>query len=107
SHEYEVRVLSGVRPATSMDLDTPSDLALIARHPDVLPNLHGVISDERLREIPVEAVLDVAARDGSTLALIGRISPLAWQAINKATRCWTRVIAEERGMVASGRVERG
>jgi hypothetical protein len=107
SHEYEVRVLSGVRPATSMDLDTPSDLALIARHPDVLPNLRRAISDPRLLQIPVDGVLDVAAHDGSTLALIGRISPLAWQAINKATRCWTRVIAEERGMVASGRVERG
>jgi hypothetical protein len=107
SGEYDVRVLSGVRPATSMDLDTPSDLALIARHPDVLPCLRQVVSSEQLRSVPVDAVIRAARREGSTIALIGRVSPLAWQAFNKATRCWTRVLAEERGMVASGRAERG
>lgn len=107
SGEYDVRVLSGVRPATSMDLDTPSDLAVVSRHPDLLPGLRRVVTDSRLRPIPIDAVLDAARREGSTLALIGRVSPLAWQALNKATRCWTRVIAEERGMVASGRLEQG
>src|SRR5215813_7200629 len=107
SEAYSVRVLSGVRPATSMDLDTPSDLALLARHPDVRPALQGILSDELLNRIPVGKVIDVIARDGSTVALIGRVAPLAWQALNKATRCWTRVIAEERGMVASGKLERG
>jgi hypothetical protein len=106
SGEYEVRVLSGIRPATSMDLDTPSDLALLAQHPDLLPGLRRVVSDERLRAVPVDAVLDVLAQEGKTIALIGRVSPQAWQALNKATRSWTRVIAEERGMVASGRIER-
>ncbi len=107
SGEYDVRVLSGVRPATSMDLDTPSDLALIAHHPDVLPCLRSVVSSEQLRSVPVDAVIRAARREGSTIALIGRVSPLAWQAFNKATRCWTRVLAEERGMVASSRAERG
>ncbi len=107
SGEYDVRVLSGVRPATSMDLDTPSDLALIAHHPDLLPHLREVVFDSRLKRIPVAEVLDVVHGEGRTLALIGRVSPLAWQAFNKATRCWTRVMAEERGMIASGRQERG
>jgi hypothetical protein len=107
SGEYDVRVLSGVRPATSMDLDTPSDLALIAHHPDLLPRLRQTVLDDRLSRIPVAALLKVASGEGNTLALIGRVSPLAWQALNKVTRCWTRVIAEERGMVASGRQERG
>ncbi|HLY27530.1 MAG TPA: hypothetical protein VKQ72_14395 [Aggregatilineales bacterium] len=107
SGEYDVRVLSGVRPATSMDLDTPSDLALIAHHPQLLPRLRGVLDDNRLDRIPVMAVIDILAREGTTVALLGRVSPLAWQALNKATRCWTRVVGEERGMVASGRVEQG
>ncbi|MHB8626133.1 MAG: hypothetical protein ACYDBJ_22185 [Aggregatilineales bacterium] len=109
SGDYDVRVLSSVRPATSMDLDTPSDVALVARHPDVTPALLRVISehDRWLRPIPIDAVIAASRREGSTIALIGRVSPLAWQAFNKATRCWTRVIAEERGMVASGRIEAG
>src|SRR5260221_585045 len=107
SGEYDVRVLSGVRPATSMDLDTPSDLALIARHPDLMPNLREIVFDPRLKLIPVDELIKAAAGEGNTLALIGRVSPLAWQALNKVARCWTRVMAEERGMVASGRVENG
>lgn len=109
SGEYDVRVLSSVRPATSMDLDTPSDLALVARHPNVTPALRRVVSEHSswLRLIPIDALIAASKREGSTIALIGRVSPLAWQAFNKATHCWTRVIAEERGMVASGRIEAG
>jgi len=107
SGEYDVRVLSGIRPATSMDLDTPSDLALIARHPDLLPHLHAVVTDPLLAAIPVDALIDVAKQEAKTLAIFGRVSPPAWQALNKVSRIWTRVVAEERGMVASERVERG
>jgi hypothetical protein len=107
SGAYDVRVLSGIRPATSMDIDTPSDLAIIARHPNLLPELRSVVTDPRLSAIPVDGLLDVIAQEGKTLALIGRVSPLAWQAFNKVAQIWTRVIAEERGMVASERQDRG
>ena len=107
SGEYDVRVLAGVRPASSMDLDTPGDLALIAHHPDLLPHLRQVVSDERLKRVPVDAVLKALAVEGHTLALMGRVSPLALQALSKAMHCWTRVVAEERGMIAAGRFERG
>jgi hypothetical protein len=107
SGEYEVRVFSGLRPATAMDIDTPADLAVLARHPSLQPALRAVVGDARLSAMPVEAVLRICAQEGKTLALIGRVSPLAWQALNRATRIWTRVIAEERGMVASERLARG
>ncbi len=109
SGEYDVRVLSKVRPATSMDIDTPTDLALIARHPDLPSALQQVINthSQRLRPIPIDNVIAIARDEGCTVALIGRVSPPAWQAFNKVSRCWTRVIAEERGMVAAGRVEAG
>lgn len=109
SGDYDVRVLSSVRPATSMDVDTPTDLALLAQHPNVSPTLRQLLSDSApdLALIPAVAVIRAARREGSTIAIIGRVSPLAWQAFNKATRCWTRVLAEERGMVASGRAESG
>jgi hypothetical protein len=109
SGDYDVRVLSSVRPATSMDLDTPSDLALLAHHNGVSPELQRLLatSAPELQRVPIKGVIDAARREGTTIALIGRVSPLAWQAFNKATRCWTRVLAEERGMVASGRLEAG
>jgi hypothetical protein len=106
SGTYDVRVLSGVRPATSMDIDTPSDVALLAPHPNLHPELRNVVTDTLLAPIPVEQVLKILSMEAKTVMLIGRVSPLSWNALNKATRCWTRVVAEERGMVASGRIER-
>lgn len=105
--DFDVRVLSGVRPATSMDLDTPSDLAIVRQHPGCLPHLAAVLRDPLLERVPLERISDIIARDGSRLAIIGRVSPLAWQALSKATQCWIRVFSEERGMVASERLARG
>ncbi len=106
SGEFEVRVIAAMRPAASLDIDTPADLAIMALHPDLQPNLARVVGDERLRAIPVREVINVAATPESNLTLIGRVSPLAWQVLNNATQCWVRVYAEERGMVASGRQAR-
>lgn len=105
--EFDVRVLSGVRPASSMDLDTPSDLAIIRQHPGCLPRLAEVLRSPLLDRIPLEQVASIIARDGSRLTIMGRVSPLAWQAMSKASQCWIRVLSEERGMVASERLARG
>ncbi len=105
--DFDVRVLAGMHPVSSMDLDTPADLAIVRRHPLCLPHLAEALRDPLLDRIPVERVIDVMARDGSRVALIGRVAPLAWQALSKATLCWIRVFSEERGMVASERIDRG
>ncbi len=107
SGDYNVRTISGARPAISMDLDTPADLAIIARHPDLQPHLAEVVHHPLLDTLPVETIAQIAATPESHLALIGRVSPQAWQALNRTTQCWIRVFAEERGMVASGRLARG
>jgi hypothetical protein len=108
--DYDVRVLSALRPSSSMDIDTPTDLAILALHPQAQPHLTEVLRSDQatpIQRIPLPAVLEVAARPESQLAIIGRVSPLAWQALSKVTHIWIRVFAEERGMVASGRVTRG
>jgi len=107
SGTYDVRVIAATRPAISMDLDTPADLAIVARHPDTQPHLAKAVRHPLLDALPVEQIVRIAATPESHLTLIGRISPLAWQAINRVTQCWIRVFAEERGMVASGRLARG
>ncbi|MBI5960989.1 MAG: hypothetical protein HY866_19780 [Chloroflexi bacterium] len=105
--DFDVRVLSSVRPASSMDLDTPADLAIVRQHPGCGPYLAAALDDPLLDRIPLERLIDIVIRDGSRLAIIGRVSPLAWQALSKATQCWIRVFSEERGMVASERLARG
>jgi hypothetical protein len=86
-----------VSAATRFDLDTPADLLIAQRHPGIGPRLRRFL-DELGWEAPwLDAVL----------AVIGRASATAWAALERATRCWVRVFAEERGMRASGRQEQG
>lgn len=105
---YHVRVLPEIRQAAAMDIDTPTDLAILRHHAESGPALRQALGSPLLDSIPVQAVIDTIARPGSHLALIGRVSPRAWDALSHASQCWIRVFSEERGMIASGRaVENG
>jgi len=96
-----------VSAATRFDLDTPADLLIAQRHPGIGPRLRCFL-DELGWEAPwLDAVLAEMCREGGSLAVIGRASATAWAALERATRCWVRVFAEERGMRASGRQEQG
>jgi len=94
--------------ATRCDLDTPADVCIAAVHPQAGEHLKAF-----LRGHPVdlmtrcEAVQEVLRTPASSLALIGRTSAEAWQRLVRETQIWVRVYAEERGMVASGRLARG
>ncbi len=104
---YHVIRPADMRPAWAFDLDTPADLAIVREHPDCPPHLRVACQDALLNRIPLASVLDTLVCDGSRIALIGRVAPQAWAALNEATQCWVRVFAEERGMVASERLARG
>jgi hypothetical protein len=93
--------------ATRLDLDTPADLLVCRAHPRIGPRLRAVLGGLNWPMEAVEGVLEVMSRDGSHLTIIGRSSPAAWAALDRATRCWVRLFVEERGMVASGRLRRG
>lgn len=89
------------------DLDTPADLLIARHHPRIGPRLRAFVDGLTWDVDPVQRVLEVMAREGSSLAVVGRTSAAAWAALERATRCWVRVFAEERGMRASGRLSRG
>lgn len=93
--------------ATRFDLDTPVDLLIAERHPGVGPSLRGFLDGLGWEAPQVDGVLGVMAREGGSLVVAGRVSAAAWAALEQASRCWVRVFAEERGMRASGRQERG
>lgn len=114
SRRYQVRTMAGIRPVLTFDMDTPSDLALLAeygrQYGGLLPELDRYLSDQTSLDPlcrTIRNLLTLVRADGRTLGLFGRVSPLAWNSFNKVSRCWTRVNAEERGMVASGRLDRG
>jgi hypothetical protein len=93
--------------ASRLDIDTPADLMVLRIHPETKPKLEGYLAGLALDTSKVEALMEVLARPASQVLIAGRLSPDPWRAINKVTRCWIRVISEERGMVSSGRLARG
>ena len=93
--------------AARFDLDTPADLLIAHRHPGIGPHLRRFLDGLGWESRQLDQVLATMACEGGSLAVVGRASAGAWASLERATRCWVRVFAEERGMRASGRQERG
>jgi hypothetical protein len=104
---FEVRSLDP-SAATRTDIDTPTDLLLLHRHPDLGSNLGAFLAQAPVSTLArVDRMREVMSTPASALILIGRTSSHAWRTLERETQIWVRVFAEERGMVASGRVARG
>lgn len=93
--------------ATQMDIDTPFDLLALARHPAPRPHLRTFLDRLDWPAAHLDAVIEVLRREASHVIVAGRVSSWSWHTLEKSTRAWVRVFAEERGMRASGRQTRG
>lgn len=93
--------------ASRFDLDTPADLLVARAYPSLGPALRSLLDQLDWPKEPVEGVLRTMSREGSHLTVIGRSSSAVWSALETNIRCWVRMIVEERGMIASGRLARG
>jgi hypothetical protein len=90
-----------------LDIDTPIDLLALRLHPATKPQLGRYLERLELPMTRLDAALDVLAAPASHVFIGGRLDPEVWLTLNRVTRCWLRVISEERGMVSSGRQSRG
>jgi hypothetical protein len=93
--------------ASRFDIDTPADLLIADRHPQIGRHLRRYLDELGWESPRLDGVLAEMEREGGSLLIAGRVSSAAWGALEQATRCWVRVFAEERGMRASGRQGRG
>lgn len=93
--------------ASRLDIDTPTDLLTLSIHPNTKPQLRQYLASLPLDAGRLQQVLQALARPAARVFIAGRIGPDAWAAVNRVSQCWLRVIAEERGMVSSGRERRG
>jgi hypothetical protein len=94
-------------PATQMDIDTPFDLLALARSQRTHAHLAAFLAELDWPSQHLDAAIAVLRRDGSQVIIAGRVSSWAWNLLERHTRAWVRVFAEERGMRASGRQARG
>jgi hypothetical protein len=94
--------------ATRTDLDTPADLLLLSGHPSLGEELaHFLEKVPGVLKHRIGNLQSVLASPGSTLIVIGRSSSDAWRQLERGTQIWVRLFVEERGMSASGRMQRG
>lgn len=86
--------------ATQFDIDTPTDVAVLA--------LTSPEWSVRLKPDPrYERVLPLFLDQTKQIVVAGRVGSHAWGYLERETACRVRLFAEERGMEADNRAERG
>jgi CTP:molybdopterin cytidylyltransferase MocA len=93
--------------ASRLDIDTPTDLLVLRLHQGTRPHLRAYLEQLPLDTTALAQAVAVLAVAAGRVFIAGRFGPEAWTALNRASQCWLRVVAEERGMVSSGRLARG
>ncbi len=93
--------------ASRLDIDTPTDLLTLSLHPGSKRHLRQFLACLPLDTSRLESAIGILSMPASQVLIAGRLGPEPWQALNQVTRCWIRVLSEERGMLSSGRQSRG
>ena len=92
---------------STLDIDTPTDLALLALAHDVPPLLRAYL-DEHAPAFPALAAVERTMADPyRTLIVAGRLNTSIWTKVEREVSFLKRLFIEERGMRASGRQARG
>ena len=89
--------------ATLLDVDTPTDAALLTRHPGCPPELRALPAWQDLLGERIEALMRIVTTPDKELVVAGRVGAPVWTFIESQTACRVRMLAEERGMQAAGR----
>ncbi len=93
--------------ATQMDIDSPSDLLVLALAGGGGPRLREHIAGLALDTALYERALPLFADRASQIVVAGRVGSHSWAYLERETACRVRLLAEERGMEADGRAETG
>jgi hypothetical protein len=89
--------------ATLLDVDTPTDAALLARHPKCPPELRAMSAWQDILADRIDALMRLVTTPDKELLVAGRVGAPVWTFIESQTACRVRMLAEERGMQAAGR----
>jgi hypothetical protein len=91
-----------------VDIDTPTDVALLSLALPLLPPRLAAVARAAGAAAPaLPRALAALADPEARLLVTGRVSAAAWAQLESATMRYTRLVSEERGMRASGRLARG
>lgn len=93
--------------ATSFDVDTPTDVVALSLHPGAPPHTRAYLDGLDLPTARVEAAIAVFLDKQAEALIAGRVGSRAMSYLERETACRSRVISEERGMRADGRLASG
>ncbi|MBS3899969.1 MAG: hypothetical protein KGZ54_04640 [Dethiobacter sp.] len=91
---------------TQFDIDTPTDLLVLADSPFGGPALRTALSALQLNTDSIKLLKEVLRGQYPDVALIGRVGAPAIALLNQNFKVRLRVFSEERGMKSLGRLER-
>jgi CTP:molybdopterin cytidylyltransferase MocA len=89
--------------ATLLDVDTPTDAALLSRHPKCPAELQKLPAWQEILNDRIDALMRLVTTPDKELLVAGRVGAPVWTFIESQTACRVRMLAEERGMQAAGR----
>src|SRR2546430_6544905 len=89
--------------ASLLDVDTPTDAALLARHPRCPPELRDLAAWQDVLGDRIDALMRIVTTPDKELLVAGRVGAPVWTFIETQTACRVRMLAEEGGMQAAGR----
>ncbi len=94
-------------PGTQLDVDTPTDLLILALHPGVGPHTRGFLDRLDLDPGRLWSAARFLTDPSAEVVVSGRVGSAVLAHLETDLACRTRVFSEERGMRANGREERG
>jgi hypothetical protein len=95
------------KASTQFDVDTPTDLMVLSMHPGAGQHTRALLDSQALDTTHVATALQVLMDHNAEVLVAGRASAGVWEYLEQSTACRVRMLAEERGMRASGRQARG
>lgn len=97
-----IRCLSMPRSAsTQFDIDTPSDVHLLARTGRGNTELRRFLESRTWNHPSMDRALAVLTERSASTTLIGRVNPTTWSQFEREVACRTSALVEGRGMRAS------
>ncbi|MEO6398516.1 MAG: hypothetical protein ABIP13_08615 [Tepidiformaceae bacterium] len=87
--------------ATQFDLDTPSDLAVLALTSGLQPELAGAAAAAWATAERYRAFLPLLCDRTAEVVVAGRVGAMTWQYLERETACRVRMFSEERGLATA------
>ena len=91
----------------NFDVDTPTDLMVLAVHPAVGRATAAALKELELNLEPVRRAAELLLTPQADVLIFGRVGGALFQYLDAVTQCRLRLFSEERGMKAMGRDLRG